>query len=121
MTGVFSKLTVVLKSSRQPKFSLPRNPACVSWAAQFFASSTIAAGAKEPREIRGQLRCCNWIRLPMASLCESGDEGGKKDGKAREKHGAAPQARSQNISPAALIRDPACAGALEKTSSQKEE
>jgi hypothetical protein len=56
----------------------------------------------------------------MASPCESRDEGGKKDGKARENHEAKPQARSQNISPVVLIRDPACAGALGKTSSQKE-
>ena len=33
---------------------------------QFFAISTIVTGAKEFREIRKQLRCCNWTRLSIS-------------------------------------------------------
>jgi hypothetical protein len=54
----------------------------------------------------------------FASLRENGDEGGKKDGGATNDV-AMPQAKSQNISPVVLIRDPVRAGVLEKTSSQE--
>jgi hypothetical protein len=41
-------------------------------------------GARNSREIREQLRCCDWIRLPMSqSFACAGGEGGKKVGQLR--------------------------------------
>ena len=58
-------------------------------------------GARNSREIREQLRCCNWIRLPMANL--------RKVRRWRRGEGCIPRlrdakARSQNICPFHLIR-----------------
>jgi len=41
------------------------NPARYFWR-QFFVSFDQWTGARNSREIREQLRCCNWIRLPMS-------------------------------------------------------
>jgi hypothetical protein len=63
---------------------------------------------KKSRENREQLRCCNWIRLPIGPIPEnSGGEGGKE-----AKPGARIFVRSTSF--VSRMRN-------EKTSSQKEE
>jgi len=60
---------------------------------------------EKSRENREQLRCCNWIRLPISQSPKAfGGEGGKKVGLAD----AGLEARSQNIRPVYLIRARVC-------------
>jgi hypothetical protein len=48
------------------RFTFPLANACPlgHTASLFFASHDLAIGAQEFREIRRQLRCCNWIQIP---------------------------------------------------------
>ena len=57
---------------------------------------------KKSRANREQLRCCNWIRLPISQSARTirAGEGGKEGCPAD----AGPEARSQNICPIHLIR-----------------
>jgi hypothetical protein len=75
-------------------------------------------GARNSREIREQLRCCDWIRLPMS---QSPKFSKVKAGRRCAPKGSEPQARSQNICPLHLIRVAACADGPEKLLREKEE
>lgn len=66
---------------------------------------------KKSRENREQLRCCNWIQLPIGPILEtvSGVKAGTRYDAAQ-----ASQARSQNICPVHLIRGSAVAAVYDR-------
>jgi hypothetical protein len=62
------------------EINLERAGASRYFCRQFFVSFDQWTGARNSREIREQLRCCNWIRLPMSqSIAAAIGEGGKED------------------------------------------
>jgi hypothetical protein len=70
----------------------------------------IAGGREEFRENRKQLRCCNWIQLPIKPIIgKTGGEGGKK----------ASQEPEYSSHPLSFVLR--VCGVLEKTFSQKKE
>jgi hypothetical protein len=86
---------------------------------------------KKSRANRGQLRCCNWIRLPIGPILENFEgEGGKKVIPAMPEQTQEPEYLSGP--PHSTVAAPLCRGVsqhgdtapwlqTEKTSSQKEE